>query len=119
MNEIKIFKRSREEAIRELENYIWSEISNTIKHELELLQAMEKRACNIYDLASRLREKELMQLFSSRRRKKFYMMMRAIIKMKDGTYGLCEDCGEPIALKRLKAIPYATLCFSCQLRKER
>lgn len=119
MSEIKIFKRSREEAIRELEKYLWAEISNTIRNELELLQAMEKRACNIYDLASRLREKELIQLLGSRRRRKFYMMIKALIRMKEGTYGLCEDCGEPIALKRLKAMPYATLCFSCQLRKER
>lgn len=39
---------------------------------------------------------------------------RALTKMGLGTYGLCERCGEPIALERLEALPWALLCISCK-----
>jgi DnaK suppressor protein len=35
---------------------------------------------------------------------------RALEKLDDGTYGLCDDCGEPIAPERLEAIPWTALC---------
>ena len=34
--------------------------------------------------------------------------------MSDGTYGLCIDCEEPISLKRLESIPWASRCIRCQ-----
>ena len=37
----------------------------------------------------------------------------AMQRMQDGTYGDCVQCGEPIAVKRLEAIPHATLCITC------
>src|SRR5579859_3110946 len=42
----------------------------------------------------------------------------ALAKMEAGTYGKCDQCGQPIATARLEAIPYATLCVSCQDRVE-
>ena len=39
---------------------------------------------------------------------------RALAKIDDGTYGICEKCGEPIKKARLKALPYAALCISCK-----
>ena len=42
----------------------------------------------------------------------------ALQRFKAGTYGLCEQCGEDIDPARLKALPYATLCLSCQQRRE-
>src|SRR5215510_13305237 len=38
----------------------------------------------------------------------------AIDRVDDGTYGICLECEEEIAPKRLKAIPWAQLCISCQ-----
>ena len=40
-------------------------------------------------------------------------------KIEKGTYGLCEECGKKISKKRLLAIPYANLCYSCQQKMER
>jgi DnaK suppressor protein len=37
----------------------------------------------------------------------------ALKRMQEGTYGECVQCGEPIAKKRLEAIPHATLCITC------
>jgi DnaK suppressor protein len=39
---------------------------------------------------------------------------RALAKLQDGTYGICDVCGEPIAEERLEALRWATLCVSCK-----
>lgn len=44
---------------------------------------------------------------------------RALAKIEDGTYGICETCGCDIDPARLKALPYATLCMSCQAKSEK
>ena len=43
----------------------------------------------------------------------------AIDRIKDGTYGICRECDEAIAPKRLKAIPWALLCIRCQEKADR
>jgi RNA polymerase-binding protein DksA len=37
----------------------------------------------------------------------------ALLRIKAGTYGTCERCGNPIGEKRLEVLPYATLCIEC------
>ncbi len=44
---------------------------------------------------------------------------RALNRMADGTYGICESCGNPIGKARLQAFPRATLCVQCKQREER
>ncbi|OLC57847.1 MAG: hypothetical protein AUH85_02260 [Chloroflexi bacterium 13_1_40CM_4_68_4] len=44
---------------------------------------------------------------------------RALAKLEQGTYGKCDDCGNPIAPERLAAIPYATLCIQDKAKRER
>jgi DnaK suppressor protein len=44
---------------------------------------------------------------------------RSLEKIDRGTYGLCEDCGEPIGPRRLRALPFALRCLGCQERVER
>lgn len=46
-------------------------------------------------------------------------VQEALNKIKDGTYGQCDDCGEPIALGRLQALPHASKCLDCQVTAER
>ena len=41
-----------------------------------------------------------------------------LLKMEEGTYGICENCGEPIPYKRLKARPVARLCIRCKEEEE-
>ena len=43
---------------------------------------------------------------------------RALRRLDDGTYGVCESCGGPIAPERLAAIPEATLCVDCAAEQE-
>ncbi len=44
---------------------------------------------------------------------------RALARIEDGTYGVCEACEQPIGKMRLMAFPRATLCLSCKQREER
>jgi len=44
---------------------------------------------------------------------------RALERIEDGTYGVCESCGNPIGKMRLMAFPRATLCMPCKQREER
>ena len=42
----------------------------------------------------------------------------ALARLVAGSYGLCEACGDPIALARLQAVPFATRCVPCQSARE-
>ncbi len=44
---------------------------------------------------------------------------KALDKIAQGSYGLCEACGKPISPERLKALPHALLCIECKKAEER
>src|SRR5438552_15347194 len=71
------------------------------------------------DLAS----SEYLQSFTFRlrgREKSFLdKINRALERVDDGTFGVCEQCGEEISIKRLEARPEATLCIRCKEDQER
>jgi len=66
---------------------------------------------------------EYMQAFSFRLRgrEKFLMdkIELALRKIDDGSYGICEECEDTIALKRLQARPEAPLCIQCKEAQEK
>ncbi|NLE76099.1 MAG: conjugal transfer protein TraR [Chloroflexi bacterium] len=45
-------------------------------------------------------------------------VQEALRRFDEGTYGVCDDCRQPIDLARLEALPYVTLCIQCQQRRE-
>ncbi len=63
------------------------------------------------------RDHELTVLNSER--DKLAQIDRALARIDDGTYGVCESCGNPIGKMRLMAFPRATLCMTCKQREER
>jgi len=71
------------------------------------------------DLAS----SEYLQSFTFRlrgREKSFLdKINKALVKIDDGSFGVCEECGEEISLKRLEARPETTLCIRCKEDQER
>ncbi len=54
-----------------------------------------------------------------RERKLLNKIEKALKKIDDGTYGICERCGGKIGLKRLESRPVATLCIKCKEEQER
>ncbi len=63
------------------------------------------------------RDQELTVLNSER--DMLYQIERALAHIDDGTYGVCEVCGEPIGKMRMMAFPRAILCLDCKQREER
>jgi len=53
-----------------------------------------------------------------RERKLLTKIDEAFARIDDGSYGMCEDCGEEIGLKRLEARPVTTLCIDCKTIQE-
>ena len=41
----------------------------------------------------------------------------ALVRMEKGTYGICRDCGDPIAAARLEAIPWTRVCITCKQKQ--
>ena len=53
-----------------------------------------------------------------RERKLILKIREALKRIEDGTFGICEECGDEISLERLKARPVTTLCIECKRRQE-
>ena len=76
-------------------------------------------SADVVDQASSQTEKTVEMHASNRRRKLIKKIDQALKKLKDDTYGYCENTGEPIGLKRLIARPIATLCIEAQEKHEK
>lgn len=64
-------------------------------------------------------ERERMMSLAQNARALLSGIDRALSRMDDGTYGLCESCGEPIDINRLEALPAAVDCLDCRRKAER
>jgi DnaK suppressor protein len=53
-----------------------------------------------------------------RERKLLDKIDEAIARIDEGTYGICDECGEEIRIKRLEARPVAKFCIDCKIRQE-
>ena len=69
---------------------------------------------DIYDQASSERDRELELLLGDREREKLHTIDEALLKIKEGEYGICEECEEDIPLGRLKVVPFARYCVKCK-----
>ena len=76
-------------------------------------------SADIVDQASSYTEKNVEMKTINRQIKLISKIDLAIKKIKDGTYGYCEETGEPIGIKRLIARPVATLCIAAQEKHEK
>ena len=76
-------------------------------------------SADVVDQASSYTEKNVEMKTINRQIKLISKIDLAIKKIKDGTYGYCEETGEPIGIKRLIARPVATLCIAAQEKHEK
>ncbi len=74
---------------------------------------------DVADQAGHERDRELSLLFSGRDKEKLFAIDQALEKLREGTYGVCEECGEKIGPRRIKAMPLARFCVSCQATLEK
>jgi len=88
----------------------------------ETLVHMQEETQNIPDLADRASaetDRALELRTRDRQRKLISKIDAALRRIEDGSYGYCEETGEPISLQRLDARPIATLSLAAQERHER
>lgn len=70
------------------------------------------------DRASMESERNFTLRIRDRERKLIGKIKEAIERLDNGTYGICESCGEEISEERLKARPVTTLCIDCKKKQE-
>ena len=75
-------------------------------------------SADIVDQASSYTEKNVEMRAINRQMKLISKINAALKRIKDGTYGFCQETAEPIGLKRLMARPVATLCIAAQEKHE-
>ena len=74
---------------------------------------------DLVDQAGDERDRELSLLLTGREKEKLTAINEALEKLDEGTYGICEECGEKIGAGRIKVMPLAKFCVSCQSKLEK
>lgn len=107
----KLLLKKREEVVKEAK----VEISKYIKGETKQLvdTALDDGDWSIVDLSEDISLKQL-----NTHRENLQKIDEALRKLEEGTYGICEDCGEEISEERLKIMPFAIYCIDCQEKRE-
>ena len=99
---------------------LWRE--DILRESRETLSHLQKETENHPDIADRASsetDRALELRTRDRQRKLISKIDEAIRRIEDGSYGYCEETGEPIGLARLEARPIATLSLEAQERHER
>ncbi len=89
------------------------------KETLQNLQVAHNQHPDLVDRASSETDRALELRTRDRQRKLISKIDSALRRIEDGSYGFCEETGDPITLKRLEARPTATLSLEAQERHER
>jgi DnaK suppressor protein len=95
------------------------EILREARETLQHLQDEPQNHPDLADRASSETDRAIELRARDRQRKLIAKIDSALGRIDDGTYGYCEETGEPISLKRLDARPIATLSIEAQERHER
>lgn len=98
----------REELLRESDETIRETLQSTELNKPDLTDRASAETDHALELRTRDRERKLISKINE-----------ALMRIEDGTYGYCEETGEPISVKRLDARPIATLSLEAQERHER
>ena len=113
------FMNERQRAYFKKKLLDWrAEILRESRETLENLQRLEQHP-DATDRASSESERSLELRARDRQRKLIAKIDAALERIEAGTYGYCQETGEPIGIKRLEARPVATLSLEAQERHER
>jgi DnaK suppressor protein len=114
------FMNERQREYFRLKLLDWREdILKEAKETLQHLQDDNQNHPDLADRASSETDRAIELRARDRQRKLIAKIDAALQRIEDGTYGYCEETGEPISLKRLEARPIATFSIEAQERHER
>ena len=105
------FKRGLQEQQRELSQAIE-------RAEKEIRDFAGPVPLDAIDLSCFTASKESLFMSASQNRSRLQMILHALERINDGSFGICLDCGGAIRLKRLQALPWASHCIECQEQAE-
>jgi DnaK suppressor protein len=107
---LEFFKKLLNERIDELLNQANETVSGMTSHKENLPDPSDRATLESdRNFTLRIRDRE---------RKLIGKIKEALERIEQGTYGICEDCGEEISTERLKARPVTTLCIDCKKTQE-
>lgn len=109
-------KESMEKTLIKMKEDILVEISDGVRSESD---DTKREVGDVHDVASSERDRELTLILDDRDRGKLASIESALLRIADDSYGFCDECGEKIAAKRLKILPFATVCVDCKSKDER
>ena len=114
------FMNKRQKAYFRVKLQAWKD--DILRESRETLVALQAESLNHADLADRASsetDRAIELRARDRQRKLISKIDSAVARIDEGSYGFCEETGEPISLKRLDARPIATLSLEAQERHER
>lgn len=111
--------RATAEEFRELLRQRVRELVDDITHTVEGMHEQRAVFADPLDRALLESNRNFQLRLRDRERKLFKKIQEAMQRLDAGTFGLCEECGEPIELERLRARPVTTLCIDCKEEQER
>src|SRR5665213_1647697 len=112
----KKFLADLHEHLLEMKTKLITEIDSELRAERE---GNKDEGMDTYDLASEERDREINFILSDRERVKSKQIDDALLRMDEGSYGVCESCGLEVAEERLEAMPFTRLCRAWQQGLER
>ena len=107
----KMLLGKRQEIIKEIEESLGQSLTEDQQRRLESARDVGDQA--LMDL-----ERELGISLMEMRNRRRQSIDEALMRLHEGTYGMCAECGVEISEKRLQAVPFAKLCVECQSRAE-
>jgi DnaK suppressor protein len=96
-------------------------LENLLAEASETVSGMTGEVANFPDPTDRAAleaDRNFMLRIRDRERKLILKIRAALERIENGTYGVCDSCGEDITVKRLKARPVTTQCIDCKTKEE-
>jgi DnaK suppressor protein len=113
---------TRKESILKLRDLLVTRrdaLRKALAGDLSLLkQLREQTGGDVVDAALDAAQDEISSQLAEVESRELAHIDRALIRIRNGSYGECEGCGNKIPLARLNALPYATSCIECQRAAE-
>jgi DnaK suppressor protein len=94
------------------------ELSANVRTRLDNLAEVEEKSVDFVDQASVDSDLDSRLRFKERDSRLIAKINEALERLEEGTFGVCESCGKPIAEERLRARPVALYCIACKRKQE-
>ena len=112
---------ARKEALLKLHQSLMAKRSSLLRKindDLSLTHSLDEGAGDEADLAMDTEQHEIHSQLAALESRELHQIEQAIRQIRRGTYGTCESCEQRIPVMRLNALPFTTLCISCQREEE-